>query len=98
MKLVKLDEQQNTVKKWLLSLKSIQTSSYPRTSTRDCAVLFLCAEFFQALGLSGFAADPGDLLEIFRSARAVRKERDSWGLIPGRAQLQITRDLELGRI
>lgn len=71
MKLVKLDEQPNTVKKWFLCLKRIQPPLIPGLVQEIARFYFSVQNCFQALGLSGLEADPGDAIVIFRSARAV---------------------------
>lgn len=71
MKLVKLDEQPNTVKKWFLCLKRIQPRLIPGLVQEIARFYFSVQNCFQALGLSGLEADPGDAIVIFRSARAV---------------------------
>ena len=71
MKLVKLDDQPNTVKKWFLCLKRIQPRLIPGLVQEIARFYFSVQNWFQALGLSGLEADPGDAIVIFRSARAV---------------------------
>lgn len=71
MKLVKLDEQPNTMKKWFLCLKIIQPRLIPGLVQEIARFHISVQKWFQELGLSGLEADPGDAIVIFRSARAV---------------------------